>query len=63
MDEKIVQKTFEVSLNKIKEECCRQKVDDEFTRSQLDKFIKVTVKYIKEQAEAICVGIIASFDE
>ncbi|KAK8801378.1 hypothetical protein WA171_004523 [Blastocystis sp. BT1] len=57
MDEKIVQKTFEVSLNTIKEECCRQKVDDEFTRSQLDKFIKVTVKYIKEQAEAICKGI------
>ena len=63
MDEKIVQKTFEVSLTRIKEECRRQKMDDEFTRSQLDKFIKVTVEYMKNQAEVICVGIIASFDE
>ena len=62
MDEKIVQKTFEASLTTIKEECRRQKMDDEFTQLLLDKFMKVTVKYMKDQAEVICVGIIVSFD-
>ena len=63
MDVKTVQKTFEASLTTIQEECRRQKMDDEFTQSLLDKFMKITVKYMKDQVDEMCVGIHPCFND